>query len=285
MGCPVYFGVAGWTYPDWEGIVYQTKSMDQLAYVSSFVDVIELNNTFYRPPSERNSISWLKRTEDRKGFFFTAKLNKDFTHEGKFDTEMVKLFHSGLGPLVKAGRLRHLLAQFKWDFADSAASRKLLQRVMEAFGETFHIVVEVRHNSWQEPAALDWLRALGVAVCNLDYPLSSTAFSMQVCDVGEHGYFRMHGRNAKSWFSKDAGRDEVYNYTYDQKELGQIKGRIDKLRESLKSLTVIGNNHYRGAELANVLELKAMVTNKKLDVPEGLVKVYPDLAKIAAAAR
>jgi uncharacterized protein YecE (DUF72 family) len=282
MACQVYFGIAGWTYPDWEGIVYPEKKVDELVYVSSFVDAIEINNTFYRPPSERNSASWLKRTQDKKDFFFTVKLNKDFTHEGKFDPAMVKEFHAGLAPLLDAKKIRHLLAQFRWDFVDSAINRTLLQRIEEAFAESFCIVVEVRHKSWQEPQALEWLRGLGLTVCNLDYPLSSTSFSMPVCDVGTHGYFRLHGRNAKSWFSKDAGRDDVYNYYYKPPELHQIKQRIDKLSESLKTLTVIGNNHYRGAELANALELKAMVTNRKVDVPAGLVKTYPDLERIAA---
>jgi hypothetical protein len=46
-------------------------------------------------------------------------------------------------------------------------------------------------------------------------------------------------------------------------------------------LTVIANNHYRGAELANAIELKALVTGQKQPVPEGLLKTYPRLAKIA----
>jgi uncharacterized protein YecE (DUF72 family) len=280
--CPVYFGIAGWTYPDWEGVVYPEKKVDELAYVSSFVDTIEINSTFYRPPSERNSDSWLKRTEDKQDFFFTAKLNRDFTHEGKFDPEIVKQFHKGFEPLVKAKKMRHLLAQFKWDFADSASNRKLLQRIVEAFGNTFHIVAEVRHMSWQQPQATEWLDSLGLNLCNLDYPLSSTAFTGDAADTGKDGYFRLHGRNAKSWFSKGAGRDEVYNYYYKPPELAQIGQRIDKLSESLRSLTVIGNNHYRGAELANVLELKALMTGNKVDIPAALLKTYPDLGKIAA---
>ena len=57
MSYPVYIGIAGWSYPDWEGIVYTSTRMDQLAYVSGFVDCLEINSTFYRPPSERNCTS------------------------------------------------------------------------------------------------------------------------------------------------------------------------------------------------------------------------------------
>ena len=40
MPGPVSIGIAGWSYPDWEGIVYTRSKMDQLAYVSEFVDCI-----------------------------------------------------------------------------------------------------------------------------------------------------------------------------------------------------------------------------------------------------
>jgi uncharacterized protein YecE (DUF72 family) len=89
--------------------------------------------------------------------------------------------------------------------------------------------------------------------------VSRQSFNLQHCTVGRAGYFRMHGRNAEKWFSK-AGRDEVYNYLYNQQELATIKERLDSLGKAFESLTVIANNHYRGAELANALELKALVS-------------------------
>jgi len=64
--------------------------------------------------------------------------------------------------------------------------------------------------------------------------------------------------------------------------LAQIKLRIDELAKALKTLTVITNNHYRGAELANALELKALITGQKQPVPEGLLRAYPNLTRIAS---
>jgi len=278
----VHIGVAGWSYPDWEGIVYTDPKMDQLAYVSGFVDCIEINSTFYRPPFERNTKSWLDRTSDKPEFFFTAKLHQSFTHEGKIDPAIVKQFHEGFRPFLDVGKLKHLLAQFRYDFADAPAGREHLAQIVHHFQDAFHLVVEVRHKSWEKPESLSFLQGLGVTVCNLDYPVSSQSFNLQHCTVGKDGYFRMHGRNAEKWFSK-AGRDEVYNYYYDKKELAVIKERLDVLGKAFESLTVIANNHYRGAELANAIELKAMVSGQKQPVPEGLVKQYPNLAKIAIA--
>lgn len=280
MDSRIYVGIAGWSYADWNGIVYTHSGTDKLEYVSGFVDVIEINSTFYRPPAERNSVSWLKRTSANPQFFFTAKLCREITHEGKIESATVKQFHTGFKPLLDEGKLKHLLVQFRYDFADSQQSRGHLSEIVKNFSDTFSLVVEVRHKSWQMPGALNFLQDLGVAVCNLDYPTTWNSFDMQLCTVGTNGYFRMHGRNAEKWFSK-AGRDETYDYYYEDSELAQIKKRLDKLAKAFESLTVIANNHYRGAELANALELKALVTGQKQPVPEGLLRSYPDLARIA----
>ena len=277
----IYIGIAGWSYPDWKGIVYTSSKVDQLAYVSKFVDCLEINSTFYRPPFEKTTKSWLEKTSKRPDFFFTAKLHRSFTHEGKIDAEIVKYFHKGFGPFLEAGKLKHLLVQFRYDFDDTNRNRQHLTEIVRCFSDAFNLAVEVRHKSWQMPDALDFLGQLGVTVCNLDYPTTWNSFDMQQCTVGRNGYFRMHGRNVEKWFSK-AGRDETYDYYYNEDELTQIKQRVDELAKAFKTLTVITNNHYRGAELANALELKALITGQKRPVPEGLLRAYPNLTRIAS---
>ncbi|HEC04457.1 MAG TPA: DUF72 domain-containing protein, partial [Phycisphaerales bacterium] len=167
MSSPIYIGIAGWSYPDWKGIVYTSSRIDQLEYVSRFVDCVEINSTFYRPPSERNSKSWFRRTAAKDGFFFTAKLHREFTHEGKIDPATVRQFHTGFAPLLEKGKLKHLLIQFKYDFSDTAQSRQHLSKIVESFRDTFRLVTELRHRSWEKPDALDFLQGLGVTVCNL----------------------------------------------------------------------------------------------------------------------
>lgn len=280
MADKIYIGIAGWSYPDWKGIVYTNSKVDQLAYVSKFVDCLEINSTFYRPPFEKITKSWLEKTSKHPDFFFTAKLHRSFTHEGKVDAEIVKYFHKGFEPFLEAGKLKHLLIQFRYDFDDTNRNRQHLTKIVRNFSEAFSLVVEVRHKSWQMPNALDFLGQLGVSVCNLDYPTTWNSFDMQQCTVGRNGYFRMHGRNVEKWFSK-AGRDETYDYYYNEDELTQIKQRVDELAKAFETLTVIANNHYRGAELANALELKALLTGLKQAVPEGLLRAYPKLSQIA----
>lgn len=193
----------------------------------------------------------------------------------------MKQFHKGFGPFLEAGKLKALLVQFRYDFADTNFNRQHLSKIIEAFSDAFSIVVEVRHKSWQMPDALKFLEGLGVTVCNLDYPTTYNSFDLQHCTIGKNGYFRMHGRNVEKWFSKST-RDETYDYYYNEKELGQIKLRVDELAKALHTLTVIANNHYRGAELANAIELRCLLTGQKQPVPEGLLRTYPQLARIAS---
>ncbi len=281
MTAKTYIGIAGWSYPDWKDIVYTDPKADQLEYVSRFVDCLEINSTFYRPPFEKTTESWLQRTAEKPEFFFTAKLHRDFTHQGKIEPETIAQFHRGFKPFLEKGKLKHLLAQFRYDFDDTNSNRLHLSRIVESFSGDFNLAIEVRHKSWQMPNALEFLDGLKVTVCNLDYPTGRNSFDLQQCTIGQNGYFRMHGRNAEKWFSK-TGRDETYDYYYNEKELAQVKLRIEALAKALQTLTVITNNHYRGAELANAVELKCLLTGQKQPVPQGLLRAYPNLAKFAA---
>jgi len=155
-----------------------------------------------------------------------------------------------------------------------------LCRIIELFSAAFNLVVEVRHRSWQQPEALDFLDRLQVTVANLDYPTGKDSFNLRNCSIGHTGYFRLHGRNAEKWFTKSS-RDETYDYYYNTKELAEIKDRIRELLNIYPSIVVITNNHYQGSEVANALELKASLTGQKVMTPEDLMLRYPHLEEIA----
>jgi uncharacterized protein YecE (DUF72 family) len=195
---------------------------------------------------------------------------------------MVATFTDAFTPMIRARRLRHFLAQFRYDYADTPANRKHLQRIAEAFGELTELTFELRHNSWQSPHALGFLRSLTVNVANLDYPMARDSFNLRICDVGNHAYLRLHGRNADAWFSRKAGRNETYNYLYSEEELDEIADRAMELAARSTSLTVVANNHYQGKEAVNALELKSKLTGKRTAVPPALREKYPRLEKIAA---
>ena len=273
-------GIAGWSYPDWKGYVYPPGTKDTLRYIAGYVDLIEINSTFYRPPSAHNATSWIERTIDLPDFFFTAKLHQDVTHGGIITSNMVHDFHVGFEPMTRAGRLKHLLAQFRYDFGDTCETRRHLESIENAFGDITQLTLELRHTSWQTPDALRFLESLDVTIANLDYPLAANSFNLRACHVGDHAYLRLHGRNHKAWFNQHAGRDETYDYCYNNAELDDILDRAVELARMSTSVTVVANNHYHGKEAVNALQLKAMIAADRIPVPSPLAKKYPQLVEI-----
>ena len=83
------------------------------------------------------------------------------------------------------------------------------------------------------------------------------------------------------WFSKDAGRDETYNYLYDAGELDGLVARVRELAKMSATLTVIANNHYQGKEAVNALEIKARISGGPVRVPPLLMEKYPRLEAVA----
>lgn len=272
-----FCGVAGWSYPDWEGFVYPPNVRDKLRYTSFYVDAIEINCSFYRIPDVRTVASWEKRTSDFKHFIFTAKLPQDITHGGRLTKEVLDSFKSSFEPLMQSGRLAHILAQFRYDFADSPEARKYLKQICDAFSGTTNLVFELRHNSWQASNAIEELKLMNVTLAALDYPLGITSFSMDITGVGTHAYFRLHGRNAKAWFRRDAGRDDAYNYLYNEEEISQIVSRARRIRAASSSLTLIANNHYQGKEMVNAIQIMAAWEGQRRRIPPLLANHYPQL--------
>jgi uncharacterized protein YecE (DUF72 family) len=60
----IRIGPAGWSYDDWKQIAYPKDAgskFDQLAYLAEIFDTIEINSSYYRPPSPHISKSWARR--------------------------------------------------------------------------------------------------------------------------------------------------------------------------------------------------------------------------------
>lgn len=243
----VLFGVAGWSYPDWKGIVYPSNCKDTLRAVAERVDLIEINSTFYGLPSARNCSSWVQRTEDL-GTVFTAKLPQEFTHQGARGQALIDKTRDGFAPLLASGRCLGLLAQFNYQFVFGATAIEHLRVLAAAFGVDTQLFVEVRHRSWNGAPALAALRELGLSVTALDYPGAASGFSLDV--TGAHGsgdiaYFRLHGRNP-AWFVKGAGRDQVYDWEYSADEVQELEQRVERLAAASKRTAVVANNHFHG---------------------------------------
>ncbi len=277
------FGVAGWSFRDWEGVVYPRGiAGDRLSYIARYVDMVEINTTFYRPPNFRQAQGWLRQVESCPGFTFSAKLWQRFTHErGPVEPLDVRTFIDGFEPLVEAGKFATLVFQFPWSFRRTEQSMLHIERLHGAF-ERFPQAIEVRHASWNNPEFMDFLRKHRIAFINIDQPAIRDTLRPTDHVTAPFSYVRLHGRNERDWFRDDAGRDDRYNYLYSTEELDQWNDRIKKLADQSESVYVIANNHFRGQALANAIELKHISSGIDVSVPEPMFDAYPHLTRFAS---
>lgn len=280
-------GVAGWDYPDWSGIVYPrgaSRGFDRLAWVARFLDVVEINSTFYRPANPRTAASWIRRVTKHPGFRFTAKAHRTWTHESWDDpTGIVASTLTGLAPLREAGLLGAVLVQFPQSFHFTAQNIARLGRLLDAT-TGWPIVVEVRHISWDDDKAAVWMRDRSVGWCVVDQPRIGHATAPPRARVtAEIAYMRLHGRNEAAWFDAGAGRDARYDYLYPLSALRPLADAARGMGAQAKALYVIANNHFRGQAFANALELRHLIQGVAPEAPEELVVAYPDLRGLVSS--
>jgi uncharacterized protein YecE (DUF72 family) len=284
----IRIGPAGWSYKDWENVVYPKKpgkTFDPLEYLSHYFNTIEINSSFYRPPTPSTTKSWASRVAGNKEFAFTAKLYRVFTHErGKATRQDEKDVRKGMDALAKVGKLGSLLLQFPWSFKNTADERIYLARLIEQFSE-YPLVLEVRHTSWNNDEVYEWLEERGVGVCNIDQPVFKKSIRPAALTTSPVGYVRLHGRNYQNWFREKAPRDERYNYLYSLAELEPWLVRIKEVAKNTRETYVITNNHFRGQAVVNAVEIKASLEEKSVTAPEPLFQVYPRLAESATPAK
>lgn len=278
----IRYGPAGWVYDDWAGNVYpepKPKKFDPLRYLAGFFDTIEVNSTFYRPATEKTVRSWLRRVEENSDFRFTAKLYRRFTHDrtSAWTADEVAEVRAGFDPLLESGRLGAVLLQFPWSFRRTAENREWLGDVARAFGH-YPLVLEVRHATWNTPELFRALVERGIGFVNIDQPLFRDSIEPSAHATSAVGYVRVHGRNYGDWFREKAGRDARYDYLYTARELEPWAARTKEIAAdpATADVFVVTNNHFRGKAVANALMLRAMVEERTVPAPPGLLAEYDE---------
>ena len=289
-----HIGVAGWAYKDWEGIVYpadlKKKKQHPVEYLAAYFDVIEINTSFYGHIKPGVAKSWCRYAAANPKFLFTAKLNRAFTHSPVSAVESTSAATikpglndeaealAGLSVLAEEGKLGALLMQFPISFKNTQENRGYLDGLILRWKE-YPLVLEVRHQSWNTEEVLKYLVESGVGICNVDQPLLGRAVRPGSNVTSPLGYVRLHGRNYEKWFTHQHSH-ERYDYLYSEKELAGWEKRIEQIAENARQTFVIANNHYQGKAAVNALEIKRMLTGKKVQSPPELTKRYPRLASI-----
>jgi uncharacterized protein YecE (DUF72 family) len=289
-------GPAGWSYKDWEGIFYppgmSRRKEHPLQLVARCFDVVEVNTSFYGHIKPEIAKLWARIVSDvNPAFLFTAKLHRSFTHSPLAAMEPTsavsirpneddeRLARDGLDALAGTGKFGALLIQFPVSFKNTALNREYLETLLRNFIE-YPRVVEVRHSTWNNPETIAYFAERNVSFCNIDQPQLGRSLEPTSHVTSSIGYVRLHGRNYDQWFEAETSADR-YNYLYKANELVGWKERVENIAGQAKITFVVTNNHFEAKAGVNALQLKSMLTGRRVLVPESLIQHYPELRRIA----
>jgi uncharacterized protein YecE (DUF72 family) len=292
----IRIGTAGWSYKDWEGVFYppgmRHRKIHPLEYLAQFFDTTEINTSFYGPLKPEVVKLWCRRVAAvNSHFLFTAKLYRAFTHSPLSVTEPTSAAsirptdedefktREGLDALAGEGKLGALLIQFPVSFKNTSLNREYLDRLVRQFIE-YSCVVEVRDSTWDNPETLASFAHKNVGFCNIDQPVIGKSLGPTEYVTAPIAYLRLHGRNYDDWFDSDNQNDR-YNYLYSESELADWKSKIANVAARAQTTYVITNNHFESRAGVNALELKAMLTGKRVLAPPTLIQKYPELRRFA----
>jgi uncharacterized protein YecE (DUF72 family) len=139
-----------------KGLFYppNLENSDWLRYYSQVFDHVEIDSSFYRIPNQFMVKNWVKRTPDN--FRFTAKFPKVITHDKLLvDVEDdVERFLENIEPLEK--KTLALLIQLSPSL-EIMPGLEGLRNLLPLLDDRFRYAVEVRHQSWFQDQAYNFL--------------------------------------------------------------------------------------------------------------------------------
>lgn len=155
-------GTSGYSYPKWKGSFYPEKlpAKETLPFYAQRFAAVEINNTFYKMPSESDLASWAAQVPRR--FRFALKAPQSITHFKRLKNSSKPTNHLFQVAVELKNRLGPILfglpPNFKKDLPRLEAFLKLIPRRAK-------IAFEFRHASWFDDEVWDCLRKHRAALC------------------------------------------------------------------------------------------------------------------------
>jgi len=296
-GCRVKVGTCSWTdatlvkESDW----YPRRSMtaaQRLAHYASRFPVVEVDSSYYFPPTPELSATWVQRTPD--GFTLDVKAwslltgHPTFPHslwpdlQGEIPPEHRDKrrlyakhlppdvvdeawgrFRHSLMPLHTAGRLGAVLLQYPRWFGPKEVNRNEIRNAARRLPD-YRLCVEFRHRRWLEgnecESTLGFLESLGLTFVCVDEPAGfASSVPPVVAATADLAVVRFHGRNAETWEGPVPSAAERFRYHYDPAELREWLPKVRELAASAREVHLLMNNCYRDYGVDNAAELAALL--------------------------
>lgn len=163
----LYAGTSGFAYPSWRPDFYPEKlpAGKFLSHYATRLNVVEINFTFRRLASEKVVDGWMAATP--ASFLIAVKAHMRITHIHRLRNagEALQAFFRSVNPLAATARLGPVLFQLPPNLKRDDG---LLAGFLADLPRNFRHVLEVRHESWFDPAVLAALSEQNVALCRAE---------------------------------------------------------------------------------------------------------------------
>ena len=180
-----FVGTSGYAYKAWKGTFYPEKlaAAKMLNYYGQHFNGVEINNTFYRMPSERALVNWYDDVPE--GFVFVLKASRRITHfkrlkaeaeeELKYLLKTASVLSDKLGPT-----LFQLPPTFKKDL-------ERLEMFLALLPKRWRAAFEFRHESWFDDEVYEALRKVNAALAIAE----TEELSVPRVPTADWGYLRL----------------------------------------------------------------------------------------------
>lgn len=278
----VRIGTCSWTDPTLtkSDSFYPQQRMtaeERLSFYAATFPIVEVDATYYAPPSEKVAGLWVERTPadftfDVKAFRLLTQhptppssLWKEFAEDlpaelaakrnlymrdlpRDLQAEAVQLFRQGLMPLHSAGKLGVVLFQMPPYVYPTRGSFGYLSWAAAQL-EDFQLAVEFRNGRWLDDAhrdeTLNFLERHRLAYVCVDEPQGfKSSVPPVVAATAPIAEIRFHGRNGDNWEKKGISAAERFRYDYSKTELTEWVPRVKTLAEQADTVHALMNNCY-----------------------------------------
>jgi len=271
---PIRVGTASWTDPTLlqRGVFYPdgvSTPEDRLRYYTSCFPLVEVDATYYVPPTRAMTAAWAARSPDDFVFDIKAyalmtghaaetkrmpdwlrrQLPRTLASDARVFAkdlpvpvvdDLWQRFAGALSPLQDANKLGPVLLQYPRWFSPSRASADSLRAARERLG-SLRAAVEFRNPDWvtgriaERTFAL--LQELDLTYVIVDAPPGTRSSMPPVARVTtpDLSVVRLHGRRSAAWEATNQVVSERYRYLYDRPELEDWSVRIARLTARMRA--------------------------------------------------
>jgi uncharacterized protein YecE (DUF72 family) len=231
-----YVGTSGWHYDHWRYLFYPDKlpKAKWLEFYSRHFTTVELNNSFYRLPSEEAFAAW--RNSSPANFTFAVKVSRFITH-----IKRLKNIEQPVGTFLdRAKILKPKLGPLLYQLPPNMhRNDDRLESFLSLLPRGLKHVLEFRHESWLDDGVFEILRRYNAGLCVFDMP----DLSCPLVATADFAYIRFHGSTG------------LYSSCYSDEELADWAKRLAGLAPEVKEVYIYFNNDAEAFAVRNAITL------------------------------